>query len=153
MRLSATVAFIVCLLQVGCATVDVASTSQFKSYDRVAIWTNLDRTDEELFVPLYMNAFPSQTLVERRDVQAVIGEQGILPDRLDEATRARIRKILGVKAIVYPTATATQFAVKVIDTETGAIAASALVEGGTSWYGSTYTTRDRIREAIASLAK
>jgi len=109
---------------------EVAVRKDFWLYDRVAIWSNLAREEEELFIPLYMKAFPHQTLVERRDINAVLGEQDILPDRLNESTRARLREVLGVKAIVYPTRGAGQMAIKVIDTETGAISASAIVRAG-----------------------
>jgi hypothetical protein len=135
----------------GSAAVEVAATRQFDAYDRVAIWANLNRQDEELFIPLYMNAFPSQTLVERRDVEAILGEQDILPDRLDESTRARLRRILGVKALVYPSATTGQVAIKVVDTETGAISASVVVTGGGNLLNASATTRDRLRRAVAAL--
>lgn len=131
--------------------VDVSVQSPFKQYDRVAVWSTLSRAEEELFLPVYMDAFPKQELVERRDVQEIIGEQDILPDRLDESTRAEIRRILGVKAIVYPSASSRQFAIKVIDTATGRISASCLVQGGTSMGSNDVGTKARIRQAIAAM--
>src|SRR4051812_2084487 len=76
--------------------IEVDVRDEFLTYDRVALWSSLNRETEDYFIPLYMQAFPTQTLVERRDVSAIIGEQDILPERLDEATRAKLRKILGV---------------------------------------------------------
>ena len=99
----------------------------FDTYDKVAIWGSISRSDEEVFIPLWMSRFPKQSLVERRDLQSIIGEQDIMPDRLDNETRAAIRKILGVKAIIYPSFSSDdQFSIKVIDTETGEIVASVL---------------------------
>jgi hypothetical protein len=118
----------------GCVTsANVSVRPSFERYDRVAILTKLTREQEELFLPMYMAAFPDQILVERRDVEAIIGEQDILPDRLDETSRAKIRKILGVKAIIYPNASGRQLSIKVIDTETGEISASVVVLGSNIW--------------------
>ena len=130
--------------------VDVVVRPQFLSYDRVALWSSLSRETEDLFIPLYMDAFPGQSLVERRDVSAIIGEQDILPERLDEETRAKLRKILGVKAIVYPSATNEAFAVKVIETDTGAITASVYVESGGAKTDAK-PLKQLVREAIAAL--
>lgn len=124
----------------GCATTaDVAVGPRFSTYRKVSIWPSfggadpggLQRSHEELFLPLYMDAFPQQALVERRDLQSIIGEQDILPERLDPESRAKIRRILGVEGIVFPNYTpgyTPQLAVKVIDTETGVITASLLVQ-------------------------
>lgn len=114
----------------GCGPIksDVGMRLVFDTYDKVAIWGSLLRSDEEFFIPLWMISFPKQTLVERRDLESIMGEQDILPDRLDNATRAEIRRILGVKALIYPSfSTSAQFSIKVIDTETGEIVASVLV--------------------------
>ncbi len=125
---------LVCLSSSGCvvpmANSDVGMRPVFNTYDKVAIWGKLLRSDEEVFIPLWMTSFPGQTLVERRDLKTIMGEQKILPERLDEATRAEIRRIFGVKGLIYPSFTTSgQFSVKVIDTETGEIAASVLIRG------------------------
>jgi len=134
---------------VGITREDTVVRPVFTTYDRVAIWSRLPRAMEELFIPLYMEAFPEQDVVERRDLEALIEEQNLLPDRLDEKSRAKIRKLLGVKAIVFPHHSFNQVSVKVIDTETGEIVASALSSH-------TYFSRDRsnhllIRRAIDSM--
>ena len=85
----------------GCITsTEVAVRPTFSYYDRVAIWANLSRSQEELFIPLYMKAFPHHTLVDRRDIQLIVGREEMMPDQLDEATREQIRRDLGVEAIV-----------------------------------------------------
>ncbi|MCP4707716.1 MAG: hypothetical protein GY869_03750 [Planctomycetes bacterium] len=124
--------FAVLLSLGGCvvpmANSDVGMRLVFDTYDKVAIWGSLSRQDEEEFIPLWMSSFPKQTLVERRDLESIMGEQDILPERLDNATRAEIRRILGVKGLIYPSfSTSDQFSVKVIDTETGEIVASVLI--------------------------
>lgn len=142
-------------LAAGCSRsrgVDVVVRPQFLGYDRVALWSSLSRETEDLFIPVYMDAFAGQTLVERRDVSAIIGEQDVLPERLDEETRAKLRKILGVKAIVYPSVTSDAFAVKVIETDTGAITASVYVESGGSPAGAGPTPlKQLVRQAIGAL--
>ena len=81
---------------------------------------------------------------------AVIGEQDVLPDRLDETTRAKLRKILGVKAILYSSITEDGFAIKVIDTDTGAITASVFVYANDK-KGTPIAMQDLVRHAIAAM--
>lgn len=150
---------------VGCGgDADVAVRPEFNHYDKVAIWPRfptgqteggLERLHEELFLPRYMRAFPQQRLVERRDLKTVIGEQDLLPERLNDETRARIRQIFGVKGLVFPNYTqgpTCQLAIKVIDTETGEIAA-ALVERKNVGRDGVPPTDELIRQAIDRLAR
>jgi len=138
----------------GCQTstpgIEVNVRDDFLTYDRIALVSTLNRETEDFFIPLYMNAFPSQTLVERRDVNAVIGEQDLLPERLNEETRAKLRRILGVKAIVYPRSFKEGFAIKVIQTETGAIAASAYVDATNPIFGGA-SVNTLVRKAIDAM--
>ena len=138
----------------GCSSpsAETAVRTPFLSHDRVAIVANLPREHEEFFIPYYMNSFPWQRLVERRDVVEVIDEQDLLPERLNEETRARLREILGVKGIVYPSASPGQFAIKVVDTQTAEITASTIVSGKNLWSGDPLDDRRLIREAISSIA-
>jgi hypothetical protein len=121
----------------GCAPnlSDVAVRPEFKTIDKVAIWPTqkpdaeggLVRLYEELFIPRWMAAFPKQEVFERRDTRVPIGEQDILPSRLDDETRAEIRRLHGVKGIIFPNYSVTdwcQVHIKVIDTATGEIVAS-----------------------------
>lgn len=138
----------------ACSTpsAETAVRTAFITHDRVAIVANLPREHEEFFIPYYMNSFPRQTLVERRDVTEVIDEQDLLPERLNDETRARLREILGVKAIVYPSASTGQFAIKVVDTATAEITASTIVSGRKLWSGDPLDDRRLIRMAIEALA-
>jgi hypothetical protein len=120
----------------GCQTDarDVNVRPVFNTYDKVAIWPpemsrvtgqgegGLVRLHEELFLPRWMSAFPSQSVVERRDLGVAIGEQELLPERMKAETRAKLREIYGVKAIVFPNYSVMEWCqlhIKVIDTETG----------------------------------
>lgn len=132
--------FALSVASAGCAhRADVAVRPEFIGYDKVAIWPRyeaaasdggLQRVHEELFLPLYMQAFPQHRIVERRDLQVVLGEQDILPERLDPKLRAEVRRVYGVKAFVFPNYTPelAQLAIKVIDTETGEIVASSVTK-------------------------
>ena len=141
-------------LLIGCnSTVTQVSAVrfQFDEYERVALWSNLSRAEEDTLLPIYMQAFPRHSVVERRDLAAILGEQDLLPDRLNEGSRAKIREVLGVEAIVYPNFvgaaqgdTYQQLALKVIDSETGEISASVVVERT----GDAWTLMERAIEAL-----
>lgn len=139
----------------GCSgmKVEAVARPQFSEYHRVAVWGQLDRVQDELFIPLYMKAFKHQQIVERRDLLAIIGEQDLMPDRLDHKTRAKIREIFGVEAIVFPNYTdkpLRQLSVKVIDTANGEIVAAVVVIPKAEKTKSV-SDRDMIRKAIDAL--
>ena len=142
-------------LSPGCATyTEAAGRIEFLNYQRVAIVSNLERRHEEYFIPMYMQEFPHQQLVERRDLQSVFDEQDLAPDRLNPATRARLREVWGVQAIVYPSitdGTFNQLSLKVIDTETGQIMAAVMVTRRDGWLGPP-TEQQMMRRAIDALA-
>jgi hypothetical protein len=123
---------------------------EFLTYDRVALWSSLSRETEDFFIPTYMQSFPNQLMVERRDVSAIIGEQDMLPERLNEETRAKLRRILGVKAILFPSVTKDGFAMKAIETETGAITASVFVDANDKVIGAV-PMQELVRRAVSSL--
>ncbi len=141
----------------GCSTTVTEADSRinFAAYDRVAILGQLERADEEFFIPKYMQAFPNHLLVERRDLGTVLTEQDFLVDRLDPAKRVELHRLYGVDGIVYPNFTdanrVSQFAVKVIDTLTGEIVAAVLVTPKRVWGRDDATRRDLIERAIGAL--
>lgn len=148
-----TFALMFVMLEAGCVAPitwrDTVVRPAFAKYDKVAIWSRLERGQEELFIPLYMEAFPNQAVVERRDLETIIGEQDILPDRLDGSSRAKIRRILGVKAIVFPNYSGSQLSIKVIDTETGEIVACVLTSH--TYFSSDLSDKFLLRQAISAL--
>ncbi len=120
---------------VGCrshaAVQHAVSRPDYLKYRRVAVVGRLQRTQEEFLIPLYMQAFPSQAMVERRDLESALGEQDLLKDadRLDAETRAQVRELLGVDALVFASYTGgkwPQMSLKTIDTRTGEIVAAVL---------------------------
>jgi hypothetical protein len=142
----------------GCATsVEVATREPFYTYNRVAMVSNLSRQQEELFIPIYMKAFPHQSVVERRDLAAVVGEQDLLPERLDEQTRAKLKQLLGVEALVVPSFTPkteqgrSQLSLKVVDTESGEVTAAVLVTEAKPFMSKPADDRGMIRKAVATL--
>ena len=152
----ARVVFGACMLGLaGCSMhIEPVVRPSYRMHGRVAILGDLSRNQEELFVPLYMKAFPYQALVERRDLSSIIGEQDLSPERLRNETRAKLKQILGVSAIVYPRYTdgaEGQLSVKVIDTESGEIVAAVLVTKRHPFVGKEATDRRMIYRAIDAL--
>ncbi len=156
----------------GCSTTqtEVSARSRFAEYERVAILSHLSRVDEGYFLPKYMQAFPNQTVVERRDLIEVFREQDLEPDRLDPETRANLLQIFGVEGILYPSfggdaknssnaeegteaksGNDSQFSIKIIDTSTGEISAAVLIVPSNSWVSKGASRRKMMGDAIESL--
>lgn len=132
-------------LGTGCGSLSTIATVKpgFDAYEKVAIIWELGRDEmrETYFMAYWMDVFPDQTVVERSDLLKIIREQDLLPNRLNQKTRARMRNVLGVKALVLislrsqdrgryitPRET-THLSIKVIDTETGEVSVSAVSKG------------------------
>jgi hypothetical protein len=107
-------------------------------YERHAV-LGLDAEQEQLFMAAYLRAFPGKpiTFVERGRLREVVNEQDLLLGRLNERSRAKIKNILGVEALImceYSPAgqsdpRARKLRVRIVDSETGAIVGSVVVEG------------------------
>ena len=83
----------------------------------------------------YTKTFTGQiiTFVERSRLADIIGEQDLLKGRLDDDKRAKIKRILGVEALVMCTyydattgGTGKKLRVRIVDSETGAIIGSVI---------------------------
>lgn len=106
-------------------------------YERLAV-IGLDPENEQIFMAAYIKTFVSRpvTFVERSRLAEIIGEQDLLQGRLDDRSRAKIQKILGVEALVmceYYKAnerpgSLKKLRVRIVDSETGAIVGSALTD-------------------------
>ena len=145
-----------CLLgMAGCSMhIEPVVRPSYRMHGRVAILGDLSRSQEELFIPLYMKAFPYQALIERRDLSSIIGEQDLSPEGLRKETRAKLKRTLGALALVYPHYTdgaEGQLSVKVIDTESGEIVAAVLVTKRHPFVGKEATDRKMIYKAIDAL--
>jgi hypothetical protein len=129
---------------VGCTFINTTVTVKpgFYNYRKIALlWQNGgEEIYENFFLANWMSAFPKQTLVERKEITQVIREQDLLPGRLDSRTRARLREVLGVDAIILVTfhgvdrvhifpRRVVNLSIKVVDTETGEITVSAVSQG------------------------
>jgi len=97
---------------------------------------------EQIFMAYYIKAFPGQviTFVERTRLQEIISEQDLLQGRLDENTRARIKRILGVEALImctyYDASGAPgrkRLRVRIVDSATGAIVGSVITEASNNF--------------------
>jgi len=90
---------------------------------------------EQIFMARYIKTFSGQmiTFVERNRLTDIIGEQDLLKGRLDDDKRAKIKRILGVEALIMCTyydattgSTGKKLRVRVVDSETGAIIGSVI---------------------------
>lgn len=130
---------LVAVLLAGCEsnTRAVFTRPELFTYERLAV-LGLDPEQEQLFMAAYVKTFASQltTFVERGQLAKIVGEQDLLAGRLNDSTRARIKQILGVEALIlcdyYEDETRAgsvmKLRVRVVDSETGAIVGSALSE-------------------------
>jgi hypothetical protein len=106
-------------------------------YERLAV-IGLDAENEQIFMAAYVKTFVSRpvTFVERSRLAEIVGEQDLLKGRLDDRSRAKIQKILGVEALImceyYKTderpGGPKKLRVRIVDSETGAIVGSALTD-------------------------
>jgi len=127
------------VLLAGCEgnTRAVFTKPELLTYERLAV-IGLDPENEQVFMAAYIKTFISRsiTFVERSRLAEIIGEQDLLQGRLNDRTRAKIKKILGVEALImceYSQAndrpgSQKKLRVRVVDSETGAIVGSALTE-------------------------
>ena len=110
------------------------------SRGRLAV-LGLTPEQEQLLMARYTKTFSVQmiTFVERNRLSDLIGEQDLLSGRLDVDTRAKIKRILGVEALImcsYYDATTgggggagKKLRIRIVDSETGAIIGSVMTQG------------------------
>lgn len=115
----------------------VFTKPELLTYERLAV-IGLDPENEQIFMAAYVKTFISRpvTFVERSRLAEIIGEQDLLQGRLDDRSRAKIKRILGVEALIMCAyykdddrpGSLKKLRVRVVDSETGAIVGSALTE-------------------------
>lgn len=123
------------------------------TYERHAV-LGLEPEQEQIFMAAYLRAFPSRliTFVERSRLREVVNEQDLLRGRLNERSRARIKQILGVEALImceyYGDGEAghrsKKLRVRIVDSETGAITGSVVI-------GASSNFAHQAREAAEAL--
>ena len=107
------------------------------NHGRLAV-LGLTPEQEQIFMATYTKAFPGQIIVfvERNRLHDIISEQDLLQGRLDESSRAKIKLILGVEALIMCTyydgtigAGRKKLRIRIIDSATGAIVGSVITQG------------------------
>lgn len=106
------------------------------TYERHAVF-GLNPEQEQIFMAAYLKTFSGRliTFVERGRIREVVSEQDLLRGRLDERKRARLHEILGVEALIMceyydgENGREKKLRVRIVDTATGAIGGSVLIEG------------------------
>lgn len=109
----------------------------------------LGLTEEQgqIFMAAYMKTFADQdlTFVERSRLQEIISEQDLLQGRLNDRTRAKIKEILGVQALVlcayYDASEGSlkkKLRVRVVDSDTGAILGSVITQASDNFNYHSY---------------
>jgi hypothetical protein len=127
------------VISTGCArkTEALFTRPELITHSRLAI-IGLTPEQEQIFMAFYTKAFPGQviTFVERNRLHDVISEQDLLKGRLNEKTRARIKQIFGVEALIMCTyydgsdgIGRKKLRVRIVDSATGAIVGSVITGG------------------------
>jgi len=107
------------------------------NHSRLAI-IGLTPENEQIFMASYTKAFSGQviTFVERNRLQDILSEQDLLKGRLNEKTRARIKQLFGVEALIMCTysdesasVSKKKLIVRIVDSATGVIVGSVITEG------------------------
>jgi hypothetical protein len=127
------------------------------TYERHAV-LGLDPEQEQIFMAAYLKTFSSRliTFVERSRLREVISEQDLLKGRLDERKRAKIQQVLGVEALImceyYASEDGRQkkLRVRIVDSETGAIAGSVLIDAPGDFEGHARAAAEALKANLLS---
>lgn len=93
---------------------------------------------EQIFMAYYIKAFPGQviTFVERKRLREIVSEQNLLKGRLNEKTRAKLKELFGIEALIMCTyydgtkgISRKKLRVRIVDSATGAIVGSVIIHG------------------------
>jgi hypothetical protein len=114
---------------------------------------------EQILMACYTKTFAGQiiTFVERGRLDQVIGEQDLLKPqgRLDEATRAKIKRIFGVEALIlceYYDAdtggTGKKLRIRIVDSETGVIIGSVITLAPDDFHSHASTAVRALRDDL-----
>jgi hypothetical protein len=128
-------------LSAGCArtskTQALFTRPELITYSRLAV-VGLTPEQEQIFMACYTRAFQGQVInfVERNRLKEILSEQDLLKARLNEKTRARIKQLFGVEALIMCAyydgsdgAGGKKLRVRVVDSATGVITGSVITEG------------------------
>ena len=139
-RISAFFVLISLAVLIGCSrrkTQGLFTNAELVTFQRLAV-LGLTPEQEQIFMASYLRAFDGQviTFIERALLHELISEQDLLQGRLDEKTRARVKQVLGVEALIICTyydekssAGTKKLRVRVVNSTTGAIVGSVITQG------------------------
>jgi hypothetical protein len=128
------------IISAGCGrrkTEALFTRPELINHSRLAI-IGLTPEHEQIFMASYTKAFPGQviTFVERNRLHEILSEQDLLRGRLNEKTRAKIKQLFGVEALImcsYSDESAgigrKKLLVRIVDSATGVIVGSVITEG------------------------
>ena len=124
------------VISTGCArkTEALFTKPELINHSRLAI-IGLTPEHEQIFMASYTKAFPGQIIifVERNRLHEIINEQDLRRGRLNEKTRARIKQIFGVEALIMCTYSdgigRKKLLVRIVDSATGVIVGSVITQG------------------------
>ena len=138
----------------GCIAITSSTKPELlTNYETLAVF-GLSESQEVYFIAEYMALSPRQSFIERRRIAELIGEQDLLPDRLNATTRAKIKEIFGVDALVMAQISMRNYAksilsIRIVDSETGNIIAAC-----SAIYAVELTPTDLvIKRAVQALIK
>ncbi len=145
-------------ISAGCArkTEALFTRPELINHSRLAI-IGLTPEHEQIFMASYTKAFPGQiiTFVERNRLQDIISEQDLLRGRLNEKTRAKIKQLFGVEALImcaYSDGSdgigKKKLIVRIVDSATGVIVGSVITEASDNF---SYHSNTAIKALKADL--
>jgi hypothetical protein len=136
--------FCISIIAIGCSsTVRVPQWSgsgfmreEFLDYKRVAVLPFKGDTRGEAsdaFAESLHEKFPQVALFEQKQLLGIFEEQDLYPGKLNESTRRKIGKVLGVQALImgdvyYPSILRWLLQVQIVDVETGEVMGRSFVE-------------------------
>jgi hypothetical protein len=109
---------------------------EFLDYKKVVVLPFKGDTGGEAsdaFAERLREKFPQVALFEQKRLLGIFEEQDLYPGKLNESTRRRIGKVLGVQALImgdiyYPTILRWLLQVQIVDVETGEVMGRSFVE-------------------------
>lgn len=127
----------------GCAwkTRALFTKPELITHGRLAV-IGLTREQEQIFMASYTKAFPGQviTFVERKRLLEIVSEQNLLKGRLNEKTRAKLKELFGIEALIMCTyydgtkgISRKKLRVRIVDSATGAIVGSVIIHGSNNF--------------------
>jgi hypothetical protein len=146
------------VISAGCArrkTEALFTKPELITHSRFAI-IGLTPEQEQMFMASYTKTFSGQviTFVERNRLYEVISEQDLLKGRLNEKTRARIKQIFGVEALIMCSYYDSEgigrkkLRVRIVDSATGVIVGSVITEARDNF---SYHSNTAVKELKADL--